>query len=206
VRAQETEKRGGIRVNPHSSLAVFYVEQVALNRHDVMLCCQAWLARNFLSNVISQIFFRADLDGAARDRRCAERSGDHFANMQPFVNSQVIEQLLADASLFADLQPSSTHSYFSTFQARRVCFRNQLIVFEKRNSSRLSDSAVCISSARAAVPERRPRVLRSNFYLQPAARITGIALPACAEADNDAPAKCARHLKQRQWSSRRPPH
>jgi hypothetical protein len=33
--AQETEKRREIRRNPHSSLAVFYVEQVALNRHDL---------------------------------------------------------------------------------------------------------------------------------------------------------------------------
>jgi hypothetical protein len=30
---KKPKKRGGIRVNPHSSLAVFYVEQVALNRH-----------------------------------------------------------------------------------------------------------------------------------------------------------------------------
>jgi hypothetical protein len=80
-----------------------------------------------------------------------------------------------------------------------------LIVFENRNSSRLSDSAVCISSARAAVPERRPRVLRSIAYLRLALGISCIALPACAEADNDAPAICARHLKQRQWSSLWPP-
>jgi hypothetical protein len=33
--AQETEKRRGIHQNPNSSLAVFYVEQVALNRHDL---------------------------------------------------------------------------------------------------------------------------------------------------------------------------
>jgi hypothetical protein len=30
---KKPKKRGGIRENPHSSLAVFYVEQVALNRH-----------------------------------------------------------------------------------------------------------------------------------------------------------------------------
>jgi hypothetical protein len=38
--SKKPEKRGGIRENPHSSLAVFYVEQVALNRHDLF---QNWM-------------------------------------------------------------------------------------------------------------------------------------------------------------------
>src|SRR5205807_10272798 len=33
VRARNRKSAEGTRVNPHSSLAVFYVEQVALNRH-----------------------------------------------------------------------------------------------------------------------------------------------------------------------------